>query len=163
MTPSNQFFRSAIIILVALTSLSAAHAQTANASAEPIAYVAMQGATETRASKLVGVSVKNRAGDVIGDINDVVFQDNGQVSVYIVGVGGFLGVGEKNVGVPYSTIKIAKDDKGMRVATLDATKAQLESAPTYVGEKTTFEKVQDGASELAKSAQKSAKDLMKSQ
>ena len=155
--------RFIVPVVMGFTGFAVTGALHAETTAERMSYVASQGVSETRASKLVGVSVKNKAGDIIGDINDVVFQENGQISTYIVGVGGFLGVGEKNVGVPYAAINVIKDEKGTRSATLDATKAQLEAAPTYTGEKTTFEKVQDGASDMARSAQKTAKDLMKSQ
>ena len=98
----------------------------------------MQKTGEVRASNLVGVVVKNKAGDTVGDINDVVFQPNGQVTVVIVGVGGVLGVGEKNVAVPYADVTLTTDKDGKRMATLDVTKAALESAPACSGERTTF-------------------------
>jgi sporulation protein YlmC with PRC-barrel domain len=122
----------------------AGQAETAGQRLPDTAY---QAATEMRASKLVGVTVKNEAGEISGDINDVVFQENGQISTYFVGVGGFLGVGEKNVGVPCTSIKITNNDTGLRTAILDATKAQLEAAPSDLGEKATFEKVLHGASD----------------
>jgi sporulation protein YlmC with PRC-barrel domain len=64
----------------------------------------------------------------IGKIDDVLVSDSGQVSALIVGVGGFLGVGEKDVAVPFSAVKwTAKDNKNY--LTMAATKDELKSAP----------------------------------
>ena len=48
----------------------------------------------------------------------------------IVGVGGFLGVGEKNVAVPFQALKVAEKD-GKRYLVLDTTKEALQTAPGY--------------------------------
>ena len=122
-------------------------------------FLAAQMPGEIRASNLAGVVVKNKVGDVVGDISDVVFGATGQVSVYIIGVGGVLGIGEKNVAVPFSSVMLATDKDNKRTATLDVTKAALEAAPTFAGERTTFEKVEDGAAGLAAAASQKAKEL----
>ena len=49
----------------------------------------------------------------------------------VVGVGGFLGMGEKNVAVPYHSIKMNRDKDGKLTAMIDSTKEALKSAPTY--------------------------------
>ena len=58
-----------------------------------------------RASKLVGVSVYNDANERIGDINDVILDKSGKVANVILGVGGFLGMGEHDVAVPFEKLK----------------------------------------------------------
>lgn len=130
-----------------------------SASADTVTFISAQKPGEIRASNLVGVVVKNKAGETVGDINDVVFQPNGQVTVIIVGVGGVLGIGEKNVAVPYTDVALTTDKDGKRTGTLDVTKAAIESAQSYVGERTTFEKVEDGASSMATAAAQKAKEL----
>jgi sporulation protein YlmC with PRC-barrel domain len=66
----------------------------------------------------------------IGKIDDVLVSDSGQVNALIVGVGGFLGAGEKDVAVPFSAVKqIAKDNK--MYLTMDTTKDALKSAPGF--------------------------------
>ena len=132
--------------------------QTA-AFADSVKFVGAQATGEVRASNLVGVVVKNKTGETVGDINDVVFQPNGQVTVYIVGVGGVLGIGEKNVAVPFADVALTTDKDGKRTATLDVTQAALEAAPPYAGERTTFEKVEDGAASMAAAAAQKAKEL----
>ena len=49
------------------------------------------------ASALLNENVVNAANETIGDVNDVLLDKNGKVASVIVGVGGFLGMGEKNV------------------------------------------------------------------
>jgi len=114
---------------------------------------------EIRAANVIGVTVSNKSNDVIGTIVDVVFKADGQVSSIVIGVGGLLGLGEKNVAVPYDAIAIATDKDSIRTARIDAQLSTLQAAPAYVSERTTFEKVQDGIAALAKEAQKKATEF----
>ena len=63
----------------------------------------------------------------IGKIDDVLVSDSGQISALVIGVGGFLGAGEKDVAVPFRAVKWTTKDK-KNYLTLDATKDQLKSA-----------------------------------
>lgn len=66
----------------------------------------------------------------IGDINDVLVDKTGKVTAFIVGVGGFLGVGERDVAVPFSAVKMTKkNDKWW--LTMNETKDSLKSAVGY--------------------------------
>ena len=66
----------------------------------------------------------------IGDVDDVLVDKQGKVTALIVGVGGFLGMGEKDVAVPFNAIKMAKkNDKWW--LTMDATKDSLKEATGY--------------------------------
>ena len=66
----------------------------------------------------------------IGKIDDVLVSGGGQVNALIVGVGGFLGAGEKDVAVPFSAVKqTTKDNK--TYLTIDTTKDALKSAPGF--------------------------------
>lgn len=114
---------------------------------------------EIRAANLIGVTVSNKANEIVGDVVDIVFKADGQVSAIVIGVGGVLGIGEKNVAVPYDAVAIATDKDGKRTAMIDTQLSVLQSAPPYVSERTTFEKVQDGISALAKEAQKKAVEI----
>ena len=58
-----------------------------------------------RASKLVGVDIYNNADENIGEVNELLVDGSGRVLAVIVGVGGFLGIGEKNVALPFETVK----------------------------------------------------------
>lgn len=121
-------------------------------------FVRTQASNEFRASVLTGTTVQAKNGDVVGNVNDVVFTQDGAVTAIIIGVGGMLGVGEKNVAVAFKDLTVTTTD-GKRIAMLDVTKEQLQSAPAYEGEKTTFEKVQEGAQSLAEKAREKAIEL----
>ena len=63
----------------------------------------------------------------IGKIDDVLVSDSGQINALVVGVGGFLGAGEKDVAVPFTAVKwTTKDNKNY--LTMSATKDDLKSA-----------------------------------
>ena len=63
----------------------------------------------------------------IGKIDDVLVSDSGQISALVIGVGGFLGVGEKDVAVPFSAVKWTTKDK-KNYLTLNTTKDELKTA-----------------------------------
>ena len=71
-----------------------------------------------RASKLAGVNVYNEANEKIGDINDVILDKSGKVVNVILGVGGFLGVGEHYVAVAYDRLRWVNEP--VRSATVSA-------------------------------------------
>ena len=62
---------------------------------------------EWRASKLIGVNVYNNSNDKIGDINDLILDSSGRVANVVIGVGGFLGMGEHNVAVAFDQLKFS--------------------------------------------------------
>jgi sporulation protein YlmC with PRC-barrel domain len=66
----------------------------------------------------------------IGTISDVLVGQDGQVNALIIGVGGFLGAGEKDVAVNFSSVKeTMKDNKSY--LTIDTTKDALKAAPGF--------------------------------
>jgi sporulation protein YlmC with PRC-barrel domain len=80
----------------------------------------------------------------IGDINDVLVGSDGEVNAVIIGVGGFLGAGEKDVAVNFNSVKkTTKDNK--TYLTLDTTKDALKNAPgfKYNSDKTSWVPVND--------------------
>ena len=66
----------------------------------------------------------------IGDVSDVLLDKNGQVTAVILGVGGFLGIGEKDVAVPFNSVRLTEKD-GKRYLVMDTTKEALQSATGY--------------------------------
>jgi sporulation protein YlmC with PRC-barrel domain len=84
-------------------------------------------------------SVYSPSNTKIGEVMDVLVGPNGQVSTVIVGVGGFLGVDEKDVAVSFNSIqKTMKDNKVY--LTIETTKDALKNAPgfKYDSDKTTW-------------------------
>ncbi len=62
-----------------------------------------------RASKVVGLSVYNEKNESLGSINDLLMDKSGNVKAVVIGVGGFLGVGEHLVAVPLDKIKFVNE------------------------------------------------------
>jgi sporulation protein YlmC with PRC-barrel domain len=80
-------------------------------------------------------SVYDTKDNKIGDVNDVLLDRSGQVSAVILGVGGFLGMGEKDVAVPFNAIKVTEKD-GNRYLVMDTSKDALQSATGYTYDRT---------------------------
>lgn len=81
-------------------------------------------------SDIYRANVYNNADEKIGDINDLVISGDGNIMKAVVGVGGFLGAGQKNVAVPFNDLKVTSRD-GKEWLALNRTKDDLKNAPAY--------------------------------
>jgi sporulation protein YlmC with PRC-barrel domain len=79
------------------------------------------------ASKIIDQVVKNQKGQDIGDVDDLIISRNGKIKKAILDVGGFLGIGEKLVEVPFRYMKISQSGEIF----YPATQEQLEKLPRY--------------------------------
>ena len=68
-------------------------------------FMTQQSANQWRASQLVGLAVYGNNNERIGDINEVLLDRNGGAEAVVIGVGGFLGIGEKDVAVPFKAVE----------------------------------------------------------
>ncbi len=79
-----------------------------NTTAAPAASTVVNSAPgQWRTSKLIGVDVYNSANEKIGDINELITGADGKIDTIVVGVGGFLGIGEHNVGIKFEEVKFS--------------------------------------------------------
>lgn len=62
-------------------------------------------AGQWRASKMVGVDIYGPNDEKIGDVNEVMIDQQGNAKAVVIGVGGFLGIGQKNVAVPFDAVQ----------------------------------------------------------
>jgi sporulation protein YlmC with PRC-barrel domain len=106
-------------------------ATTQNSSSST--FLQQQTANEWRASKLIGATVRGPDNQNIGTISDVLLDPNGSVQAIVVGVGGFLGLGEKDVAMPFKDLTVARSSSGNSIdhVSVAYTKAQLNSAPNF--------------------------------
>ena len=81
---------------------AAAHDSTS--AAGELRFVNAQQAEEMLASTLLGTQVYNGENQSLGEINDVLFDADGQLKTVVIGVGGFLGIAERDVAVPWDTL-----------------------------------------------------------
>ncbi|TAJ82343.1 PRC-barrel domain-containing protein [Reyranella sp.] len=80
-------------------------------------------ATGYRASKVIGSSVVNEANDTVGKVDDIIIGQDGKSPFVVLSVGGFLGMGNKLVVLPYEQLKTTGDKILLPGATKDALKA----------------------------------------
>ncbi len=102
------------------------------------AFVTVQPEGRSLASRLIGHAVVNEPGERIGDINDLLFDKSGRIANVVIGIGGFLGIGEKNVAVPFATLSIVAGADGRRVIKVALSKQLLKSAPDFKATETTL-------------------------
>ncbi len=85
---------------------------------------------ELRTSKIVGSKVYNNANENIGSVEDIVLKPDGSMDEVVLSVGGFLGIGDKYVSVPFSDLKITRDGSSLKITT-NGTKESLKALPAY--------------------------------
>ncbi len=112
-------------------------------------FVTEQPSGERLARVFLGTDVQNAAGERVGDVNDLLFDASGRITTVVLGVGGFLGMGEKTVGVPFSDCTYGVDKDGARIIAIALGKDALMQAPAFhATEKTILDSVKDKAADL---------------
>lgn len=83
---------------------------------------------QAQAQELIGADVKNAQNETIGEIESVHLDQGGMVSNVIVSVGGFLGLGSRDVALSWNDLQVAE---GGQTVTTTMTKDQLKNMPEY--------------------------------
>jgi hypothetical protein len=145
--------RAALLMASALVLAAPAFADTAptkaGAADNSAQYYTATETTDFRASELIGSRVyateaavdANNAVDKVGDdwddigeVNNLIVSRDGSVKAVVIGVGGFLGLGEKNVALRMGELKFLKkagDDADDYFIVVNSNKERLEKAPEY--------------------------------
>ena len=99
-----------------LASVAFAQNPTSSANTDQATTAAPAAASDTssfkgnwRSSKLVGLNVYNDSNESLGSINDLLVDNSGSTKAVVIGVGGFLGVGEHLVAVAFDKVKFVND------------------------------------------------------
>lgn len=127
-----------LLATTALATLIATGAYAANAvPAVPATENAAVGSTAvpdgSLVTKIIGANVYNGTGadaQSIGEVNDIVISKDGKAQSLVIGVGGFLGIGEKNVAYDFSKAQWAEKD-GKRWLVVKTTKEDLQALPNF--------------------------------
>ncbi|HET7679181.1 MAG TPA: PRC-barrel domain-containing protein [Xanthobacteraceae bacterium] len=111
------------------TPKPAASASTSGASGSA-ATISSQKPDQLLASKVKGADVLGSDDKKIGDVSDILFSKDGKIEAYILSVGGFLGVGAKEVALAPSSIQMTQDKDTWKLK-VSMTKDQLAQAPNF--------------------------------
>lgn len=115
-----------------MIALSACLALPAVANAQTVVFIAKQETSLDLASQIIGSPVTNPAGETLGGVNNLLVNVDGEIEGIIIGIGGFLGIAQKNVAVPFDQVSRTTGQDGKVVMVLDTDKAALEAAPDFV-------------------------------
>jgi sporulation protein YlmC with PRC-barrel domain len=92
-------------------------------------FLKEQTADDMLASSIIGKPAVNSQDETIGDVNDLVTDRSGKIVAALIGVGGFLGIGEKDVAVRFEDLKLNRDENDSVKVTLNISKETLAQAP----------------------------------
>jgi sporulation protein YlmC with PRC-barrel domain len=105
--------------------------KSAEATPSAAPFLTKQESSDWLVGNLIGKSVVNADNESIGDVNDLVTDQNGKIIAIVVGAGGFLGIGEKDVAIRFEDVKLARDENNDVKIIADLDKETLASAPAY--------------------------------
>jgi sporulation protein YlmC with PRC-barrel domain len=126
-----------MISLLAATVLSgAALAQTTAPSSTQTAPAATNATPKAhsgqwRSSKLIGVNVYNEQNEKLGDISEILLDKSGKVQGVVIGVGGFLGMGQHDIKVEMSKLKFV--DEPVRTSSTSSSSTSTSGSSTTTG------------------------------
>lgn len=97
------------------------------------AYLTEQGANQISANDYIGSAVYTSTDESIGSVTNLILEENGGIVAAVVGVGGFLGIGAKDVAVPMDKLTVTRDTQNgtIRLTTTE-TADTLKAAPEFV-------------------------------
>ena len=107
----NKLLAASSIAALAIMSSAVAQEKSTTAPAQTTAAATekMDLKGTWRSSKLIGLDIYNRADEKIGDINEILLDKDGKVKAVVIGVGGFLGMGEHDVAVSMDKLKFMEE------------------------------------------------------
>jgi sporulation protein YlmC with PRC-barrel domain len=132
--------RTALALLLSFALAGSALAQKKEEPKKDAAKVAVptntffKGQTASQylaGEQLIGIKVLNKDGQTIGTISDLIVGSGDKIEGVILGVGGFLGVGEKKIGVRLGALRISRADGKITIAFPAATKEVLGAVDAY--------------------------------
>jgi sporulation protein YlmC with PRC-barrel domain len=112
------------VVAVGTSSAQIAGSTTPGISVEELKTIA-RGWSATK--QILGKSVYNDKNDKVGDVDDLIIAPDSSASYAIIGVGGFLGLGERQVAIPVNRLKHSEG----RIVLPGATKDALQAMPSF--------------------------------
>ncbi|MBM3549648.1 MAG: PRC-barrel domain containing protein [Alphaproteobacteria bacterium] len=118
---------SAAAAAILIAGSASAQSQGAPQTAALIRVDVTKLVTGNRASKIIGTSVVNEANETVGKVDELLIGPDGRTPYAVLSIGGFLGLGERLVVVPYESLKMAAS----KIILPGASKEALKALPEY--------------------------------
>ncbi len=139
----------------AMSSMPASDMSASSAMPMPSGFTILSGytqaSTDQMATKIIGAHVYDSTADNandLGKINDFIVNTDGSIAAVIVGVGGFLGIGEKQVAVDFHALQWATASDNSQRFVLQTTKDELTNAPDFKTVDTNVSAMPSGSSAM---------------
>ena len=114
-------YMAAAMLASSLLSVPALAQSAQKSDPSAAAQTATQALGTWRTSKMISLNVYNNNNEKIGDINELITDSSGKIDAVVIGVGGFLGMGERNVGLPWSQLKFVMEPRPANAASSSTT------------------------------------------
>ena len=110
-------------------SLSPDHSAAAAQEISP--FLVKQDASELLAANLIGQTVMTANNELIGEVTDLITDKDGKILAVLIGAGGFLGIGEKDLAIRFEDITVTRDENNDLTVKANVTKGMVAQAPDY--------------------------------
>jgi hypothetical protein len=108
-----------------------ADGSSAAAAPDHSPFLVKQKTSDLLIGNLIGETVVTPNNESIGEITDLITNEHGKVVAVLIGAGGFLGIGQKNVAIRFQDIKVSRDENNDLTVTANVTKEMIAQAPDY--------------------------------
>lgn len=110
---------------------SLAPEQSAATSTENSPFLVKQGSSDMLIANLIGETVVNENNQSIGEVTDLITDKDGKIVALLIGAGGFLGIGEKDVAIRFEDVKISRDEDNDLTIIAKVNGEMIARAPNY--------------------------------
>ncbi len=105
--------------------------QSAEAAPASSPFLTKQDASEILAANLIGQPVLDADNESIGEVTDLITDKGGRIRALLIGAGGFLGIGQKDLAIRYRDITVTRDENDDLIIKANVTKEMVAQAPDY--------------------------------
>lgn len=112
------------------TKATAGSAQGNQSGMQNQQYMDSAPAGGLQASELINADIRTTDEEDVGSVTDLIIDKDGQVVAVVVGVGGFLGMAEKDVAINWDDLNVSRDSDELELR-IDMTRDDLNAAPSY--------------------------------
>lgn len=127
-------FTLALLVPGVMTFAEQQEAETTEMHMEAT-FVTHRSTGHMESDDLIGATVKSTAeeDEDIGNVDKLLIDESGQITALVLSLGGFLGMGEKDIAIAWDSLDFSHEDDDL-VIRVNATQDSLENAPEYEGE-----------------------------